>query len=74
MRSEPVHIREISLDSGIPPKWSHLGEKKFVHINMHNLGSAIEFSFLRMYIFCFGILFKFNFNMAAINTTMITAK
>ena len=53
----------------IPPK-----EKKFVHINMHNLGSAIEFSLLRMYIFCFGILFKFNFNMAALNTTMITAK
>ena len=35
---------------------------------------GITFSLTDMYMFCFGILCKFDFNMATANTTMITAK
>ena len=69
----------------IPPKWDlswffqYPTEVRWIFFIWIRVGgpawqSGIEMSVMRTYIFCFGILSRFDFNMATTNTTMNTAR
>ena len=73
MRSEPTSLGGTHL---ILPE-SQLGEMKINHMNTRKWANPTKWDgvlLMCMYMFCFGILSKFRFNMDTTNNTLTTAK
>ena len=67
MRSEPARLNGISIDfAGISHRWTPAGGPA--------TKGGIDFSVMRMYMFCFRILSRFDLNMATRTITMTTAE